>query len=67
MHAPFKLHEQEEILAGLKSGRTLIVQRKDDPNLPFLMELHSQGLINMEMVDIDSQSSCMRITWNAPS
>lgn len=36
---------REEIIAGLKAGRTLVVDRRDAPELADLLELEEQGLV----------------------
>lgn len=53
-----------EILAGLKAGRSLIVDRKDCPLLPWLMEMSDRNLVKRELVTFDEQSTAYRFRWN---
>lgn len=52
---------REEIEAGLRQGRTLVVQRKDDPNIPIVNALISEGIAEAEIVQLDEQSSVMKV------
>ena len=36
---------RDEMIAGLKAGRTLNVDRRDAPELPELLEMEAQGLV----------------------
>ena len=54
---------KHEILDGLKAGRTLVIQRKDDPNLPYLNELVNVGLVDNELVQYDEQGSVLKFRW----
>ena len=54
---------RSEILAGLKSGRTLVIDRKDEPNLPWLLELADRGQLKATYVEYDEQSSAIKFTW----
>lgn len=49
-----------EIMAGLKAGKTLCVDRKDFPHLSWLLKLAEQGVLVAELVQMDSQSSVMK-------
>jgi hypothetical protein len=51
------------IIAGLQAGRTLVVDRKDAPELEDLRELEREGLVASELVEIDDQSSALRWRW----
>lgn len=51
---------RDEVLAGVQAGRTLVIQRKDDPNLPMLMEMQEEGLIVSELKQLDEQSSILK-------
>lgn len=53
----------DQIIAGLKAGRTLVVDRKDAPELPDLLTLQEQGLVESEFVEIDEQSSALKFRW----
>lgn len=52
---------REEIETGLRQGRTLVVQRKDDPNIPIVNALISEGIAEAEIVQLDEQSSVMKV------
>lgn len=54
---------KEEMIVGLKSGRTLVVDRKDAYVLPWLGELHSEGKVTSEFVEYDDQSSALKFRW----
>jgi hypothetical protein len=54
---------KDELIAGLKAGRTLCVDRKDAPELPELLELEAQGLVESRLVEIDEQSSVLKFRW----
>jgi hypothetical protein len=51
------------MIAGLKAGRTLMLDRRDAPELDDLMELERQGLVTSQMVNHDEQSSALRWRW----
>ena len=54
---------REQIIAGLKAGRTLCMDRKDAPELDDLLDLQSQGFVTSELVQIDDQSSVAKWRW----
>lgn len=56
---------KEELISGLRAGRTLVVDRRDAPELPDLLELEAQGLVVSELVVYDEQSSAMKFRWKA--
>jgi hypothetical protein len=45
---------------GFRAGRTLIVYRRDDPLLPWLLEQAHAGVLSQEYVEYDEQSSAMK-------
>jgi hypothetical protein len=51
---------KDELIAGLKAGRTLCVDRRDAPEL---LELEAQGLVESRLVEIDEQSSVLTFRW----
>lgn len=51
---------QEEILIGLKAGRKLRCDRKDDPMLPWLL---AHPNIENRLIQMDEQSSCLQFSW----
>lgn len=55
---------KEMIIAELKAGRILCVDRKDAPELQDLLELQKQGLVTSKLVEIDEQSSVAKFRWN---
>ena len=54
---------KDEMIAGLKAGRTLCVDRRDAPELPELLEMQAQGLVESHLVEIDEQSSVLKFRW----
>lgn len=59
---------REQMIEGLKSGKTLNVDRCDAPELPELWELEKQGLVTSKLKEIDEQSSVLKFRWiNCPA
>jgi hypothetical protein len=56
---------KDQMIAGLKAGRTLCVDRRDAPELPELLEMEAQGLVESRLVEIDEQSSVLKFSWSA--
>lgn len=54
---------KEQIIAGLKAGRSFMVDRRDAPELDDLFDLESEGLVTQEFVVTGSQSSAIRWRW----
>lgn len=54
---------KEQLIAGLKAGRTLVMDRRDAPELDDLLELERQGLVTQQFVVYDEQSSAVRWRW----
>jgi hypothetical protein len=54
---------REQIIAGLKAGRKLNVDRRDAPELADLRELEREGLVESRLIVIDEQSSVLRFWW----
>jgi hypothetical protein len=54
---------KEQMIEGLKAGRSLMVDRKDAPELPELLELERQGLVESRLVEFDEQSSALKFWW----
>jgi hypothetical protein len=54
---------REDMIAGLKAGRTMVVDRKDAPELQDLLELEQEGLVTSEFVEYDEQSSALKFRW----
>jgi hypothetical protein len=54
---------REQIISGLKAGRTLNVDRRDAPELDDLRELERRGLVESRLVEIDDQSSVLKFRW----
>lgn len=50
---------KEEVLDGLNAGRVLRCDRRDEPLLPWLLELCDDGVLECELVELDEQSSVM--------
>jgi hypothetical protein len=54
---------REEILNGLKSGKTLVIDRSDAPELKIVMKLQDEGYVTTELRQIDDQSSQLRVRY----
>jgi hypothetical protein len=54
---------KEEIIVGLQKGRTLVIDRRDAPELPWVLELERKGKVTTELHQIDEQSSCLKVRW----
>ena len=54
---------KDDLIAGLKAGRTACVDRKDAPELLDLMELERSGLVESILIEIDEQSSVRKFRW----
>jgi len=61
-----RMISKDQIIAGLKAGRTLCIDRRDAPELQDLLELQEQGLVTSELVNIDDQSSVAKFRWIGP-
>lgn len=53
----------DQMISGLKAGRTLVVDRKDAPELPELLEMEAKGLVTSRLVEYDEQSSALKFRW----
>lgn len=51
---------KEEVMTGLQAGRTLIVDRRDFPLLPWLLEQVDAGVLTVQYIEYDEQSSAMK-------
>jgi hypothetical protein len=54
---------KEQLIEGLKAGRTAVVDRRDAPELQDLFELERKGLVKQEFVQYDEQSSAVKWRW----
>lgn len=54
---------REQMIAGLRAGRTLMMDRRDAPEFADLLELQALGLVTSELVQFDEQSSALRWRW----
>lgn len=54
--------ELKEAIAGLKAGRTLVVDRKDCPILPELLKMVDEGKLESTFVEYD-QGSAIKFKW----
>jgi hypothetical protein len=52
---------RDEILIGLRAGRTLCIDRRDSPALPIALSLESEGLASTELVQLDEQCSVLKV------
>jgi hypothetical protein len=62
MNCPRNL-TKEQMVEGLKAGRTLVIDRKDAPELPELLEMERDGLVESRFVEHDEQSSALKFRW----
>ncbi len=53
----------EQMLAGLKAGRELRIDRRDAPELPELQEMEAQGLVTSRLVEVEEQYSYLAFWW----
>lgn len=58
-----RVQTKEQLIEGLKAGRTCCIDRKDAPELQDLLEMESQGLVTSRLVEIDEQSSVLKFRW----
>ena len=54
---------KDQLIAGLKAGRTLVLDRRDAPELDDLLALEADGLVEQQFVQIDDQSSAIKWKW----
>lgn len=54
---------KEDLIAGLKAGKTFVVDRRDAPELQDLLELEKLGLVTSRFVEYDEQSSALLFKW----
>lgn len=54
---------KDEMIAALKAGRTLMVDRHDAPELPELLAMEREGLVTSEFIIFDEQSSALKFRW----
>jgi len=54
---------RDQLIVGLKAGRTAVVDRRDAPELPILLEMEREGLVKSRLVEYDEQSSALRFWW----
>lgn len=54
-----------DIIAGLQAGKTLCIDRKDSPVLPIVLKLQEEGFVTTKLVQLDEQSSVLKVRWNA--
>jgi len=54
---------KEQIIHGLKAGRTLVVDRRDAPELQDLLDLQKEGLVTSNYIEYDEQSSALKFRW----
>lgn len=54
---------RDQLIEGLKAGRSLMVDRKDAPELEDLLEMEREGLVESKLITFDEQSSALKFTW----
>lgn len=55
---------KEQMIEGLQAGRTLVVDRRDAPELPELLALQEAGLVESELVEnYEQQYSALKFRW----
>lgn len=55
------LYADKQILAGLKAGKTLCCDRRDEPLLPWLLD--HPDIANSGIVQVSDQSSHIKFWW----
>lgn len=60
-----RVMSKETMIAGLRAGRTLCVDRCDAPELQELLEMEKEGLVESRLVEIDEQSSVLKFKWRS--
>lgn len=59
-----RIFTKEQMIAGLQAGRTLVVDRRDAPELPELLALQEAGLVESELVEnYEQQYSALKFRW----
>lgn len=56
---------KEQLIAGLKAGRTLVMDRRDAPELDDLLVLESEGLVTQQFIVLNDQESVVKWRWKA--
>lgn len=56
---------KDQIITGLKAGRTMVMDRRDAPEFEDLLDLERQGLVTQQFVEIDDQSSAVKWRWRS--
>src|ERR1700720_743780 len=56
-----RVFTKEQMIAGLKSGKTFVVDRCDAPELPELLEMERAGLVESRFVEYEEQSSALKL------
>lgn len=51
---------RQQAMVGFKAGRTLVIDRRDAPLLPWLLRQVDAGVLTMEFIEYDEQSSAMK-------
>jgi len=54
---------RDEMIEGLKRGKTLAVDRRDAPELEDLLDLQAEGLVESELIEVDEQYSVLKFRW----
>jgi hypothetical protein len=54
---------KEQMITGLQSSRTLVVDRRDAPELPELLQMERDGLVISRFIEYDEQSSALKFRW----
>jgi len=62
-----RVYTKEQMIEGLKSGKVLVVDRKDAPELQELLEMEGQGLVVSQFMEYDEQSSALKFWWKGES
>jgi hypothetical protein len=58
-----RMMTKDQIIAGLRAGRVLNIDRRDAPEHKDVAELISAGFATAELVELDEQSSVIKIRW----
>ncbi len=55
---------KDQLIAGLKAGKTLCMDRRDAPEVDDLLDLERQGLVTQEFIILDEQSTVIKWRWS---
>ncbi len=54
---------RDEIITGLKAGRTLCIDQRTAPELEIVRALEKEDLVSCHLINIDEQSTVLKVRW----